>query len=120
MRFRRIRYQLIGFRVVQGIGGGGLVSASMAITGEIIPPRERGRYTGYFAVVAAAATLLGPLVGGVLVDRLSWRSVFYVNLPIGLAALVLVNRTVPTPARGDVPPSTGRVPHCSSLRPGYC
>ncbi|MGF7239233.1 MAG: MFS transporter [Frankia sp.] len=91
-------YQLIGLRVVQGIGAGGVVSASLGVTGEIIPPRERGRYTAYFATVSTASTLLGPLLGGVLVDRLSWRSVFYVNLPVGLAALALVYRTVPAPA----------------------
>jgi EmrB/QacA subfamily drug resistance transporter len=87
-------YQLILFRGVQGLGAGGLMSLAMAIVGDVIPPRERGRYQGYFGAVFATSSVLGPLVGGFLVDQLSWRWVFYVNLPIGLLALVVVNRVL--------------------------
>ncbi len=87
-------YQLIIFRGVQGLGAGGLMTLAMAIVGDIIPPRERGRYQGYFGAVFGVASVLGPLLGGILVDQASWRWVFYVNLPIGAAALVLINRVL--------------------------
>jgi EmrB/QacA subfamily drug resistance transporter len=87
-------YQLIIFRGVQGLGAGGLMTLAMAIVGDVIPPRERGRYQGYFGAVFGIASVLGPLVGGVLVDQASWRWVFYVNIPVGVAALVVVNRVL--------------------------
>lgn len=87
-------YQLIVFRGLQGLGAGGLMSLAMAIVGDVIPPRQRGRYQGYFGAVFATASVLGPLVGGFLVDQFSWRWVFYVNLPIGIIALVVINRVL--------------------------
>lgn len=81
--------QLIAFRALQGIGGGGLFALTFTIVGDIVPPRERGRYTGYLSGTFALASVVGPLVGGFLTDELSWRWVFYVNLPIGAAAFVV-------------------------------
>ena len=81
--------QLIVFRALQGIGGGGLMSLTFTIIGDIVSPRERGRYTGYLTGVFALASVLGPLIGGFLTDHLSWRWVFYVNLPIGIVALIV-------------------------------
>ena len=80
-------WQLIVFRGMQGIGGGGLMSLTFTIVGDIVPPRERGRYTGYLTGTFALASVLGPLIGGLLTDHFSWRWVFYVNIPIGIAAL---------------------------------
>jgi len=80
--------ELIGFRALQGIGAGGLMVGSQAIIGDIVSPRERGRYMGYFGAVFGLATVAGPLLGGFLVDHATWRWVFYINVPIGVAALV--------------------------------
>ncbi|MFD8337872.1 DHA2 family efflux MFS transporter permease subunit [Streptomyces solisilvae] len=91
--------ELIAFRAVQGLGGGGLIVLSMAIVGDIVPPRERGRYQGLFGAVFSAASVLGPLLGGVFVDHLSWRWVFYVNLPIGIVALLVVASVLHIPVR---------------------
>jgi EmrB/QacA subfamily drug resistance transporter len=82
--------QLIGFRALQGLGAGGLIVGAMAIIGELVPPRERGRYQGYIAGMMAVAMVAGPLVGGYITDNLSWRWAFYVNLPVGAVALVLL------------------------------
>src|SRR5207302_4894945 len=82
--------QLIAFRAVQGFGGGGLMVTAMAVVGDIVPPRERGRYQGFFGAVFGVSTVLGPLLGGFFVDNLSWRWIFYVNLPIGLIALAVI------------------------------
>jgi EmrB/QacA subfamily drug resistance transporter len=87
-------YQLIVFRGIQGLGAGGLMSLALAIVGDVIPPRERGRYQGYFGAVFGFASIVGPLIGGLLVENASWRWVFYVNLPIGIVALVVVNRVL--------------------------
>src|SRR5919108_1079223 len=85
--------QLIGFRALQGIGAGGLMVGAQAIIADIVPPRERGRYMGLIGSVFAVASVAGPLLGGFLVDNLSWRWVFYVNVPIGaLAVLIVVTR----------------------------
>jgi EmrB/QacA subfamily drug resistance transporter len=95
----RNMYELIAFRGLQGIGGGGLLSLAFAIIGDVIPPRERGRYQGYFGAVFGVASVVGPLAGGFFVDNLSWRYIFYVNLPIGLAALIVTNRVLRLPKR---------------------
>ena len=82
--------QLIAFRALQGLGGGGLMVTTMAVVGDIIPPRDRGRYQGYFGGVFGVSTVVGPLLGGFFVDNLSWRWIFYVNLPLGVIALVVI------------------------------
>jgi MFS family permease len=82
--------QLIGFRALQGVGAGGLMVGAQAIIADIVPPRERGRYIGLIGSVFAIASVAGPLLGGFLVDNLSWRWVFYVNLPVGAFAVLIV------------------------------
>jgi len=82
--------ELIGFRALQGIGAGGLMVGAQAIIGDIVPPRERGRYMGLIGSVFAVASVAGPLLGGFFVDNLSWRWVFYVNLPVGAIAVLIV------------------------------
>ncbi len=79
-------------RVVQGLGGGGLMTLSQALVGEIIPPRERGRYQGYTASVFMTSSTFGPVAGGWLTQHLGWQSVFWINLPLGVIALILVQR----------------------------
>jgi EmrB/QacA subfamily drug resistance transporter len=81
--------QLIGFRAIQGLGAGGLMVGAMAIIGDLIPPRERGRYQALIGAMMPIAFVGGPLAGGLLTDHLSWRWVFYINLPLGIAALVV-------------------------------
>lgn len=92
-------WQLIAFRALQGVGGGGLMSLTFTIVGDIVPPRERGRYTGYLTGTFALASVLGPLIGGVLTDHLSWRWVFYVNMPIGIVALFVTDIVLRLPFR---------------------
>jgi EmrB/QacA subfamily drug resistance transporter len=99
--------QLIGFRALQGIGAGGLMVGAQAIIADIVPPRERGRYMGLIGSVFAVASVAGPLLGGFLVDDLSWRWVFYVNMPVGALAVLIVStrlhlRTPHTRHRIDV------------------
>jgi MFS family permease len=82
--------ELIAFRALQGLGGGGLMVTTIAVVGDIIPPRDRGRYQGFFGAVFGISTVIGPLLGGFFVDNLSWRWIFYVNLPIGIAAFLVI------------------------------
>lgn len=89
--------QLIAFRAIQGIGGGGLMAIAFAIIGDVIPARQRGRYTGYFGAVWGFSSLAGPLLGGWITDSLSWRWIFYINLPIGLVALVVTSMVLKMP-----------------------
>ncbi|MDT0346303.1 MDR family MFS transporter [Streptomyces litchfieldiae] len=91
--------ELIGFRFLQGLGGGGLIVLSMAIVGDLVPPRERGRYQGLFGSVFGATSVLGPLLGGLFVDHLNWRWVFYINLPVGAVALFVIAGAMHIPVR---------------------
>jgi EmrB/QacA subfamily drug resistance transporter len=98
--FATSMYMLAGFRAFQGLGAGGLFTLALAITGDIIPPRQRAKYQGYFLAVFATSSVLGPVVGGALAgqDHLAgldgWRWIFLINVPIGVLALFVVNRTL--------------------------
>jgi EmrB/QacA subfamily drug resistance transporter len=92
---------LIAFRFVQGLGAGGLIVVAQAIIADLVSPRERGRYQGYLGAMFGASSVAGPLLGGFFTDHLSWRWVFYVNIPLGIAALVVVSTRVP-PSRPRV------------------
>ncbi|WFE62146.1 MDR family MFS transporter [Micromonospora sp. WMMD714] len=89
--------ELIAFRALQGLGAGGLMVGVMAIIGDLVPPRERGRYQGMIAGIMAVAMVAGPLVGGFITDNLSWRWAFYVNLPLGGLALLILATTMHLP-----------------------
>jgi EmrB/QacA subfamily drug resistance transporter len=91
--------QLIGFRAVQGLGAGGLMVGVMAIIGDLIPPRERGKYQGMMAGVMALAMIGGPLVGGTITDHWGWRWSFYINLPLGIVALVAISAVLHLPKK---------------------
>ncbi|MFC1410026.1 MFS transporter [Streptacidiphilus sp. N1-12] len=82
--------QLIMFRALQGLGGGGLMVLAMAVIADVVPPRDRGRYQGVIGAVFGVSSVVGPLLGGFLVDNLNWRWVFYVNLPVGIVALFVI------------------------------
>src|SRR5882757_9392626 len=90
--------QLIAFRGLQGIGGGGLIVITIAVIGDLVPPRERGRYQGLFGAAFGLATIIGPLMGGFFVDHLSWRWIFYINLPVGLLGMAVISTVLPSAA----------------------
>src|SRR4029453_15964244 len=89
--------QLIFFRALQGVGGGGLFAIALSIIGDVIPPRERGRYEGSFGAVFGVSSVAGPLLGGWLTDTVGWRWIFYINIPVGLAALVVTTAALKMP-----------------------
>src|SRR4029078_4436148 len=87
--------ELIAFRAVQGLGGGGLLVSAQAAIGDVVSPRERGLCVGLFGAVFGVASVAGPLIGGFLTTHASWRWIFYVNIPLGLAAFVILALTLP-------------------------
>ena len=89
--------ELIAFRAVQGLGGGGLFALALATMGDVVPPRERGRYGGYFGAVFGTSSVLGPVMGGFFTDGPGWRWIFFINLPIGIVALFVTSAALKIP-----------------------
>jgi EmrB/QacA subfamily drug resistance transporter len=88
-------FELIAFRALQGLGGGGLMVGAQTSVGDVVSPRDRGRYMGLFMAMFGVTTVIGPLIGGIFVDYLSWRWIFYINIPIGLVTLAITATTLP-------------------------
>ena len=103
--------QLVLARGLQGVGGGGLIVTATAVVGDLVPPRERGRYQGIFGAVFGIATIVGPPLGGLLVDRLSWRWIFYINLPAGVFVLLLVGAIL----RSRAPQQQGTIDYLGAI-----
>jgi EmrB/QacA subfamily drug resistance transporter len=91
--------QLIGARAVQGLGGGGIQALAFAIVGDVIPPRERGRYVGYFTLAFVGSALLGPLLGGFIIERWTWPWIFYLNVPFAIVVMVVCHFALKLPFR---------------------
>ncbi|EYT81624.1 multidrug MFS transporter [Streptomyces sp. Tu 6176] len=103
--------ELIGARALQGVGGGGMIVLTFALVGDIVAPGERGRYQGMFGSVYGVASIVGPLLGGIFTDQLSWRWAFLINLPIGAVALVIAARVLPAGTKG----AKARIDYVGSL-----
>jgi len=96
-------YVLIAMRGLQGLGGGGLISLGQTIVGDVVPPRERGRYQAYFASIFVTASIAGPVLGGFFAEHLHWSFIFWINLPLGLAAYLLTNHVLKLLPRHERP-----------------
>jgi EmrB/QacA subfamily drug resistance transporter len=103
---------LILARGLQGVGGGAIMTLTLTIIGDVVSPRERGRYQGYFSIVWAGSAILGPMLGGVMTERLGWPSIFWINLPLGLLAWLVCDRVL---KKLPIEPRHGRIEYASAL-----